>query len=228
MPAHDRHLAIAPVAAAAFVVVALFVWPTPYSIFRIGNDVVRVNRLTGVREVSTDAGWRTKEEVADEAAAEKEREKRESLERLRLKQDSLRKRLAGVSIVNDGDDKMEFDKAVIHNPSDWDLDNPSENTVVEYYRLNPEDHDDRQFLCRVETHNFLVKANGHTTLRLRELLDFDGDPEPLEVRRLPEGTRFAQKITVTFSMASNNLGPEPDVVLFRPPFAVTTERLWQK
>ncbi|MCO5296815.1 MAG: hypothetical protein M9921_08155 [Fimbriimonadaceae bacterium] len=36
---------------------AWFVWPTPFTYLRVGTELHRVNRLTGVRERATDYGW---------------------------------------------------------------------------------------------------------------------------------------------------------------------------
>jgi hypothetical protein len=45
------------VAAAALLYVALFVWPTPYKEYQIGNRIIRVNRVTGSQQLLTADGW---------------------------------------------------------------------------------------------------------------------------------------------------------------------------
>lgn len=50
-----RRTALIALAVLAF---AYFVYPTPYEYTRRAPNVFRVNRFTGVREVSTANGWR--------------------------------------------------------------------------------------------------------------------------------------------------------------------------
>ena len=41
-----------------------FIWPTPYIYLRKAPDVYRVNRFTGVRQVSSSHGWTTQGSTA--------------------------------------------------------------------------------------------------------------------------------------------------------------------
>jgi len=43
-----------------------FIWPTPYEYTRKYPDVNRINRFTGVKEISTSAGWKTKAQIDKE------------------------------------------------------------------------------------------------------------------------------------------------------------------
>jgi hypothetical protein len=45
------------------------VWPTPYEYTRKAPNVWRVNRFSGIQEISTSKGWRTESEVTAEADA---------------------------------------------------------------------------------------------------------------------------------------------------------------
>jgi hypothetical protein len=42
---------------AALLYLALFVWPTPYKEYQIGNRIIRVNRVTGSQQLLTVDGW---------------------------------------------------------------------------------------------------------------------------------------------------------------------------
>ncbi len=45
------------------VVFAYLVWPTPYVYIHQAQDIYRVNRITGVKETSTFAGWKTEDQI---------------------------------------------------------------------------------------------------------------------------------------------------------------------
>ena len=60
-----------------FLVICLFgffVWPTPYEVNTKGEEIWRVNRWSGVRELSTTNGWKTEREIEDEIEAKRKAE----------------------------------------------------------------------------------------------------------------------------------------------------------
>jgi hypothetical protein len=71
------------------------------------------------------------------------------------------------------------------------ISNPGYDTIVEYYRK-----DGPTFLCKSEIHNYFLKPHTHTDIRLTDIATV-----PLEVQKLPDGTSFIQRITITFNTA---------------------------
>jgi|GEM_PF-5664592 len=70
----SRLIALLSVAALVLLgLCAVFVYPTLYEYTRKGEDVWRVNRFSGVKEMATSDGWRTEKQVEDKLKAEAEK-----------------------------------------------------------------------------------------------------------------------------------------------------------
>ncbi len=120
---------------------AWFIWPTPYAVYRekpsqVGptGRVVRVNRFTGREEIATERGWQTREQESAELDAWSEQESAE-LAAEAEEERTLRATMEALKAVRVDDDRGQFGKLAILNPTEWEL---TGETVVEYFRKGEE------------------------------------------------------------------------------------------
>lgn len=199
----------------------VLVWPTPYIIVHEKGEVFRVNRFTGIRQKSTETGWMTDAQIRQQAKAKVEA--REGEDRIKSEQ-ILAELKTGLKV---DDDRSNAYKLALYNPTDWQLSHGLKysgdgDTVVEYYRL---EKGKEIFLAKNQVENFFIKPRMHNDFRLYDVMALAGSPSklPPEVSDLPEGTRFVQKVTITFGAASNTTG---DRIQLQPAFVFTTDRDW--
>lgn len=189
-----------------------FVWPTPYNYGHFQGEGYRVNRFTGVKEVSTEKGWRSQEEIAKEAKFAGARHNAELVEKLK----PIRQSLQDIRV---DDARDEFDKIAINNPTKWVLSENFGGTVVEYYKID-----------RAGNESFLAKKIPGTeigvTLGSETHTEVDLGDEPNEVRELTAPAEFVQRIIITLSKI---VGPGLDYdTTLDPPFVLKHDRRWTR
>lgn len=120
------------VAAFAVACIGVFIWPTPYEYTRKAPNVWRVNRFTGVTEVSSGSGWMSEADWQKQVDAERAKEMdavvNEKVESL-LEESDLT--AAELIYIREG---------AKHYPSDLRLDYVSlQIELVPFYREHPEE-----------------------------------------------------------------------------------------
>ena len=181
------------------------VWPTPYITVHVEEEVIRVNRFTGIREWATEKGWMTQEQIAADKKVREEAKSKRVLEELKK--------------INVDDTHNDLNKLGVHNPTGWKLSLGA--GVVEYYSRSGSVE---TFLCKddtVERRNYFMKPGTYNDFNLTDGM------LPWQTRNLPVGTHVVQKITITFDKANDTTrAAEDKYVELQPPFVLKHERTW--
>jgi hypothetical protein len=185
-------------------IVAFFflVYPTPYELIRERNSISRVNRFTGVKEFSTNSGWKTTKQLKDES---EEKDK------------ALRGVIAeAFSQVKFDDDREDEEKIAVSNPTSWEFNAVGKSLSVEYLIIKEDGT--LQFVAKGRGDSS-IDANGHSDITLSTYDVRDS------LNQIPPGTAYRQKITLTIDRATNKGGfPDASYVTISPPLTLTITR----
>ncbi|GIK33430.1 MAG: hypothetical protein BroJett009_24220 [Armatimonadota bacterium] len=188
-------------AAALLLLFGWFVWPTPYEYTRKAPNVWRVNRFTGIQEISTDKGWRTEEAIR----AERKEEAAAEADKNRSEVESALKQLEPAS------DKGTDTRLIIYNPTKWNFD--LADILVEYYKANKNWEQGSRIVSK-------LKAYTYDDIKSLEDAEIEVEGFTGEVLALPSKTHILQKATLRISSATK---AGSSAVYFDPPleFSVT-------